>query len=242
MTKKKSTLEVIEKIKKDEIKPVPKWQCWLFNGLIWLGVVLAVFMIASFVSLIFLNLWEIPFHLGSMTYWRVWVNLFPLLWAILVVVFLGLGFWIFNKTKRAYRYQMLLIFVGLIFSALALSFVFNRLRIDHGIRNFTDRNFPQTWMNRPFDRACHHEPLVEKGLLGGEIVERGADLILIKNDFDENWRVIVTPETRIKRRAPLLVGDKVMVIGDRLEDFVFEAWVIKRIEDFGERKGCDNCN
>jgi hypothetical protein len=27
-----------------------------------------------------------------------------------------------------------------------------------------------------------------------------------------------------------------------LEDFVFEAWVIKRIEDFGERKGCDNCN
>lgn len=241
MTKKKSTLEVIEKIKKEDIRPVPRWQVWLFNGLIWLGVALAVFMIAVFVSLIFLNLWEIPFQLRSMTYWMVWVSLFPLLWAILVVVFLVVGFWIFSKTRRAYRYQALLIFVGLIFSALALSFVFNRLRIDHGIRNFTGKNVPAVFMNRPFDRACQHEPLVERGLLGGEIVEKKADLILIKNDFDENWRVIVTPETRIKRKVSLMVGDKVMVIGDRLEDFVFEAWVIKKIEDFGDRKGCENC-
>jgi hypothetical protein len=168
--------------------------------------------------------------------------LFPLLWAVLVVVFLGLGFWIFNKTKRAYRYQVLLIFVGLIFSALALSFVFNRLRIDQGIRNFTGKNIPAVLMNRPFDRACHQELLVEKGLLGGEIVEKRADLILLKNNFDENWKVIVTPETRVKRRIPLLVGDKVTMIGERLEDFVFEAWVIKKIEDFGAIKGCENCN
>jgi len=236
MTKKKSTLEVIEKIKKDEIKPVPKWQCWLFNALVWSGVMLAIFMIAIFISLILMNLLEIPFHLKSMNHWMVWVDLFPFLWAILVVVFLALGFWIFNKTKRAYRYQVLLIFVGLIFSALAVSFVFNRLRIDHGIRNFTDRNVPQAWTNRPFDRACHHEALIEKGLLGGEIVDKKTGLILIRNNFDENWRVIVTPETRIKGRVSLLIGDKIMVSGNKRKAFVFEAWAIKKIEDFGMRK------
>ena len=232
MTKKKSTLEVIEKIKKEDIKPVPKWQCWFFNALVWSGVVLAVFMIAVFVSLILMNLLEIPFHLRSMTHWKVLIDLFPLLWVILVIVFLGMGFWVFSKTRRAYRYRMLLIFVGLIFSALVLSLVFNRLKIDRGIRDFTNKNIPQAWMNRPFDRACQHDYLAEKGLLGGEIVEKKANFILLKGNFNENWRVIVTPETRIKRRASLSIGDKVMVSGERMKDFIFEAWVIKKIENF----------
>lgn len=230
MTKKKITGEVLKKIKDDDITPVPKWRCYFWNFLFWAGVVLAVFLSSSFLSLALMNLMEIPFSFKSFNHLRILISLFPLLWFVLIVIFLILAFLIFNKTKRAYRYQLFAILAGLVFLMIVFTLVLNRFKIDRGIRNFTDRNFSQAWVNRPFDRACHHETLIEKGLLGGEIVDRKKDFVLVKNGLDENWKVIITPETRIKRRMPLMVGDKVMVTGDKLEEFVFKAWVIKKVE------------
>jgi hypothetical protein len=76
---------------------------------------------------------------------------------------------------------------------------------------------------------------VEEGLLGGEIISKTKNRIFIKNLFDEKWEIIHDKETRMKRGLELKYGDKVIVVGEKQEDFVFKAFAVKKIE------GCAGC-
>jgi hypothetical protein len=135
MTKDKITCEIIKKIKKDEIKPVPKWQGRFFGILIWTVVFITVILSSVFLSLVMINLFEIPIHFFSMNYFILLVHFMPFVWLGLIGIFLFLGFLIFNRTKRAYRHRILTIVMILFLATFIFSLVFNRLNIDRQIRN-----------------------------------------------------------------------------------------------------------
>jgi hypothetical protein len=231
MTKNKTTCEIIKKIKKDEIKPVPKWQCCLFDILVWAGVFFAIILSSLFLSLVMINLFEIPFHIFSINYFGLLIRFLPFVWLGLIGIFLFLGFLIFNKTKKAYRYRVLMIIAILFLVTLLFSLVLGRLKIDRHIRNFTENKIPQSLSNRPSYMVFCKRNMAEEGLLGGELMQKKKDYLLVKNDLNESWEVILTPETRIKRKANLLVGDKILILGDKIGVLSFQAKVIKRIEE-----------
>jgi len=231
MTKDKRACEIIKKIKKDQIKPIPKWQCRLFGILIWAGVFFAVILSSIFLSLVIINLLEIPFHIFSMNYFGLLIRFLPFFWLGLIGIFLFLGFLIFNKTKKAYRYRFLMIIAILFLVTLFFSLVLGRLKIDRQIRNFTENRIPQSLSNRPSHMVFCKRNMAKEGLLGGELMDKKKNSVLVKNDLNENWEVILTPETKIKKRAQLLIGDKLLILGNKVGELSFQAKVIKRIEE-----------
>jgi hypothetical protein len=231
MTKEKKSLKVIEKIKKDDIKPVPKWQGYFRNGLFWLAVVLAVFFSALAFSAFILTLFEIPleifreFHLGG--YMRIIFQALPYFWLISILIIIFLGLWAFQKTRYGYRYQIFgVVGVGIVLMIL-FGFIFGQYKVSQSFKNLAERPIPEGLRGGVLNRGC----FVEDGLLGGEIVKIEKEFIYIKNPRNEEWRVIVEDDTVIKSWDDLKVSDRVLVIGEKKGKFIFKASVVKEINE-----------
>lgn len=231
MTKKNKTAEIIEKIKKDNIQPTPKWQGYFYNGLFWAAVVLAVVLSALAFSAFLLTLFEIPleifreFYLGG--YMRIIFQALPYFWLILILTIIFLGLWAFQKTRHGYRYQILgVVGVGIVLM-IFFGFVFKQYQISHSFRNLAERPIPQGLRGGVLNRGH----FVDDGLLGGEIIKIGKEFIYIKNPRGEEWKVIFKPDTIIKSRDGLVLNDRVLVVGEKDGDLIFEAFVIKEINE-----------
>ncbi len=234
MIKKDKIKGVLVKIKKDEIKPISKWHCRLVNWSFWLATTVAVVLSSVFFSVILINLFEIPIetihHLQWGRYLRLIFEIFPFVWFILVVVSLVLSLVAFNKTKYGYRYNFILLVSGFLTIIFASGFVFHGLKINKPLREFSENRMPRAFKKGPFDKT-QNAIFIEEGLLGGEIIEKGENKIFIKNLVDEKWQVDFDDETKIKRNVKFDLGDQVIVVGEKRGKFLFQAFVIKNIEN-----------
>ncbi len=233
MVKKKIFSEILQKIKKDQIKPIPKWQCQLINGAFWLAVVGAVILSSLFFSVVLINIFELPFeifhHIRIGQYPGIFFRLFPFVWLSLIIIASFLSLMALHKTRYGYRYGFALLASILLTIILMFGFVLHQLRVNQPLRDFTENRIPPSFRGGPFNKA-QNEIFVEDGLLGGEIIKKTENKIFIKNLVKEKWEVGYDDKTKIKRRTELKVGDKIIVVGEKQGGFSFKAFVIKKIE------------
>jgi len=238
MTKKDKVNEVLTKIKKDKIQPVPKWQCKLVDVTFWAAVIIAVLLSSVFFSFLLIGLFEIPvdifreLHIGR--YIKIILQAMPYAWVLLVLTSLFLGVVAFQKTRHGYRYKFVVIISILMTIVLFLGFFFRQKHIGRPIQELAESR-SDYFRGGPFNKA-QNEVLVEDGLLGGEVVNINKNRIVVKNLFEEEWTVLVSNETRIKRDDPPKQGDKILIIGEEQERFIFRAFAIKKIDNC---LGCD---
>ncbi|MCK5080884.1 MAG: hypothetical protein KAQ63_01860 [Candidatus Moranbacteria bacterium] len=238
MTKKKGINQILEKIKKEEIKPTPKWQCRLINGAFWLAVVAAVILSSIFLSVILINLFEIPLetfrYLQAGRYARIAFELFPFVGLFLVVISLILGLLAFHKTKYGYRYNFILLTSVLLAVVLLVGFGLHGFKISKPLREFTESQIPYDLRGGIFNKA-QRSVLIEEGLLGGEIIRETKNKLFIKNLLSDKWEVSYDNETKIRNCTELKIGDQVVIVGESQGRFSFKAFVIKKVE------GCLGC-
>ncbi len=238
MIKKDKIKEILIKIKKDEIKPISKWRCRLINWSFWLAATIAVVLSSIFFSVILISFFEIPFetfyYINFGHCLRVLLNVFPFVWLFLVVALLALALLAFSKTKLGYRYNFILLVSGFLIIIFAFGFVFHNLKINKPLREFSENRIPMAFGKGLFDKT-QNAIFIEEGLLGGEIIQKGENKIFIKNLINENWEVDHDDRTKIKRNVKLNLGDRIIVVGKKQGDFLFQAFVIKKI------KSCSDC-
>lgn len=230
-SKKGHSSQIIAKIKEDNIKPTPKWQCNLVNWSFWLAVGAAIFFSSIFFSFLLINILEIPLeifrylHLGR--YLRILFQVVPYVWLILVLVSMILGLVAFQKTKHGYRYKFIVVVSVAMTLVFMLGFIFRQNHVGDPIKELAENRMPAHLRGRPFNKA-QSEALVEEGLLAGEIVVIGNEELDIKNPLKENWRILITKNTKIQDREGLNIGDKIFIVGERIGDFVFQAFSIRK--------------
>jgi len=238
MEKKNKFNAIMAKIKNDNIKPVPKWQCQLLNWSFWLAAAVAIVLSSIFFSIILINLFEIPLeafqYMQIGHYLRVVFGIFPFAWLLLVLVSLVLGLVAFHKTKHGYRYNFILLISGLLTIVMVMGFILHGSRISQPLRVFTENRMPRTFGGGPFNRA-QNKSFIDEGWLGGEIIDQQNNKILIKNLLNEEWEVFYDNKTKIKKLVSLEIGDSILVLGEREGELSFKAFVIKKIE------GCSQC-
>lgn len=237
---KKQYSEIIEKIKKDKIRPIPKWQCSLVNVSFWLAVVAAVFFGSVFLSFLLMNILELPMdifrELYVGRYIRILFQVIPYLWLILVLVSMILGLVAFQKTKHGYRYKFVVIASVAMTLVLMLGFFFKQNQIGRPMKELAESKMPVHLRGAPFNKA-QSEELVEEGLLAGEIVQIDDIEIKIKNPLREEWKIITDDRTNIKDKEGLNIGDRIFIIGEKISDFIFHAFSIKEVCEFPGREG-----
>lgn len=234
MTKCKKAKDIIKKIKKQEIKPVPKWQLWAVNGAFWFLVGVAVILSSVFFSFILINIFQIPFEvfhqlrLGG--FFKAFFFFLPHVWIVLVLATLLLGILAFQKTKHGYRYQKAFIVGAFLIVVLALGFIFRTSQVGRPFKELAEQRIPHHLKGTPFDQV-QRGLLVDEGLLGGQVAGMTTNKIFITSFSNEKWEVAYDKKTNMKKAVKLKTGDKVIVIGKRQGKASFEASVVKRIEE-----------
>lgn len=224
---KKLSKQVLSKIKKEKIKPTPKWEFLLKKSALWtlLGIIILIGAFSTSVILFLLetNDWEIYERLEHSLLGYTLMTL-PYFWFALLAGFIALAYYDFRKTEKGYRYKYSSIILGglgitLIAGVTLHSFDFGKEIDDRFLEHI------------PFYEELHHNPQVqrlnnpEKGILAGYISELSKDEVELEDFNDQEWDILLPAQ-----HPPLREGMFVKMIGEKIDDETFRAEKIGPLE------------
>ncbi|MBT3412824.1 MAG: hypothetical protein HOJ15_01915 [Candidatus Jacksonbacteria bacterium] len=217
--------DVLKEIKKDHITPKPRWQFLVKDCCVWVLGVVSVFVgslaFAVMLSMLINNDWDLYSLLNGGAIGLIIATL-PYFWIILILLFALLIQHNLKHTKKGYKYSpVLLIAGGILISGIVGTFLYN-IGAGVAIDDVLLQNVP-VYSQIGNRRASIWNP--EKGRLSGVIVSVDQEGLFLLEDFSrQEWQVL--GEYTIPDSFPLIIqrGNKVRMLGDRLNEFTFEAY------------------
>lgn len=197
--------KALKLINQEKIKPIPRWEFVVKNWGLWLGFVVSLGLLV----------------LGAGVSWFSVVDniITPYLWLFIAVIFFGLSFFMFEKTKKAYRFDKKLVLFIILIIGITIGGIFFKTglanRIDKGLGSrstYYRQMVPmriQAWSNP------------SQGYLSGTIMK-----IINKDSFElldfngKTWQ-INKQNSLIRGRVAIEVGQQIKLIGTQIDDLSF---------------------
>lgn len=219
--------KTLNKIKKEHITPIPKWQFVLKKSFFWFvfGLMIVLGSLAFGIILLQINglEWDV-YSLLSGSLLTFVMTVLPYFWFVLMCAFLALAYVHFRGSKTGYKYRPFLI-VGL---SLLISIVLGGLLYATGLSNRVEnvlRMLPYYTEMQNMRSKMWMRP--ERGILAGEILEMyERDGFLLEDLEGSEWD-IDAERAFIRHMVQLRVGVKVKIIGEKLGDANFRAVEIR---------------
>lgn len=228
--------ETLEKIRKEKIKPDPKWKFLLRDYAVWsfcLFLILAGSIATGLMFYLTLEMdWDIFLnqkHPGI----RMFFGIIPYFWLITLSLLIFLFFLIFKKTKKGYRYSGILVVSAVIFLFFTLGSFLHFSKFSQKFHGAISERVPRYEKFNNFKEAEWSKP--EFGFLGGKITKI-EDLGFNLEDFKgSTWMIFYDNNTIMKCPLPLKIENIVKVIGTKLDEENFRADEIRPWEGRGMR-------
>ncbi len=225
----KKSLEIINKIKKENIRPLPKWKANLSNYVYWGFLILLVLFGGVFASFLFIDYFNITpalarhFHLGKFIF--IMLRTAPLLWIILLFLSLFFAILAYRSTKKGYRHKITSIIILIVLAISLLGFINHISKINrHMERPFEEHVLPRLGRFAPSREKRFSMP--QEGIVAGRIKTIEKNQIIIQNRKQE-WAITFSSETEVKGRKPMEIGVMILVFGKKKqENSVFKAKTI----------------
>lgn len=182
--------KIIETIKEKHITPRPKWHFVMTNALVWLFFAICVCIGAMSFSIILFSIQQADFSLIShMSHSKteLFLGLFPFFWLVGLLVFLVTAFFVFQKSKKGYKFTWMRLFgFNTVFGILLGTLFF----IDGGSQ----------WLEETFaNKVSYYESIHEKkmkiwmnpedGFLSGTIDEINGDTLHLTDFNNVKWNI-----------------------------------------------------
>ncbi|MBU0732463.1 hypothetical protein KKC88_06330 [Patescibacteria group bacterium] len=219
--------KINEQIKKNDIKPRPKWRYTFSEVLLWSLLIIGIPIIALAIALS----WEITvqqdFRLFMAMPGRVlnMLRALPYFWLILSLALAILAFVEFRKTKQGYKIKWHFIVIVILIGTILLAALFYYTGLTQYIENKLEQHLPGYHRVVPVPHMIWMQP--DAGTIAGIIGSVSSDsLILIDWNGDE-WEVMFSRETMVPPELELLQGGKIRVIGERIDEDEIEAFGIR---------------
>ncbi len=219
---------VLTLIEKGQTKMKPRWHFILKTLLFVLGVVI-VFLITLYIGSFALfildesDLWSIPSFGLDGAY--IFVKSLP--WFLIVMV-LGFLFILQVLVRRyAFAYQRPLVFSAIFIAVVVVggSLFLRSLGVHKGILEYSQHH--RTPVAYPLYEKFGHRK--NQQIHPGMIIEIHEKDFMLQNRFEEVYTVVVTPYTKFPRGAKFVLGDEVIVIGNKKNNKI-EALGMRKIE------------
>lgn len=220
--------DVLEKIKEKKIKPKPKWMFSLRDIGFW--VIFSISLILGSIStslIIFIlrnNDWDLHSKLGHGLLQFIFITL-PYFWLIFLVFFLIISYYNLRKTKSGYKYNPLLIVLINILISMILGSILYICGLGAKLEDSLENKIA------PYGKMFYqrHEmwDKPEKGLIGGKII-----IFKDNNNFkivsleQKEWNIF-SEDPIVAPRLVLREGEKVKIIGEKIDEDIFEAEEIR---------------
>lgn len=217
---------ILEKIKHDQVRPIPRWEFLLKDWVIWAGFAVSVIVgsVAYCVALFMLTTqdWDIYRYVGSNPFVDALSGL-PYVWLVLLILFAALAYYQIRHTQSGYRYRV----IGVILVSIGASIIFGTILHLSGFGDYIDnamaRNLSVYRHLTPDRQAVWTQP--EKGLLAGKITDISnsqSGLVTIKDFHGHSW-LIQYHEAVIDPRVKVRIGEYIKMVGEQLDATHFMA-------------------
>lgn len=214
----------LDKIKKKNIEPCPRWRFVLKNYSWWLAGVVFIFVGGLGSSVVFYMLinndWDIYQKVGTSLISFALITM-PYFWLVFLVLFIFLADYYLKHTKYGYRFSLIKMVSLSIFISILLGGLFYNI----GIGEALDKEFYKRVPG--YSNLIHNKEKFwmqpEKGLLVGIILEiENNNNFIIKSPRDRIWNII-GDNVLIRRMVDFSIGSRIKIIGEMKDDEVFIA-------------------
>ncbi len=217
---------IIGKIKKEKVKPTPKWIFLFRRSVIWGLFALSVLFGSMAVSIILFQWRDMDYavyrEMGSSVAGFLLLAL-PYFWLALLIGFLALANYHLRHTKSGYRHNVFAI-IGL---SLVISILFGAGLYAAGI----SENLEKTFRRIPYYERLHFGKRMiwnnpDEGSLAGTIIHMGDGRIILLQDLKkEPWRVDIQ-KAKMRREFEIKQGVRIRLIGTATGDYKFKAFSV----------------
>lgn len=215
---------VLDKIEKEEIKPIPKWKFILRN--IFIGVIICVGLILGVIGLtmsfIYWSRLDIDILNINSNISDILIFVLPMFWIILIFVSISIAYISFIKSENGYKYSigLILISFGLIVigSSILSFYADNYLRFSSRFDMLIQRDF-----NDPRYRMWNRP---EQGFIAGEITKKLDDQLYIIDFVSKSW-IIDISNARYLTKLDIKEGVKIKIIGELIDENTIKAVEIR---------------
>ncbi len=216
--------DILEKIKKEKMRPYPKQYFLLKRSVVWAVFGLSIFLgsIACAITLFQLRYaqWDLYKHLThSLTEFVLLV--IPFFWLTFLLGFTWLAYYYFRRTERGYQYTA----IWIVLSSIALSIIGGGLLYSTGLSEKLEFVFQE---NLPFYKKLQESKQKvwmspEHGLLAGKIIKIISDQKVELKDLKGSIWIIDIADTIWRGRLRPVKDLKIKILGKMQAQNQFKA-------------------
>jgi hypothetical protein len=234
----------LNKIKKENIKPIPKI-VWIFQEVIkWLLVLIFIFIAGHSLGVIFyilldFNFYLLPLYLQSSEKTLIVFGL--ILWIVLTILGLIFSIIIYRKSKRGYKISSFYLFSFVFFVVLLIGFMSYKKDFSKQLSSYLGAHFPESFYDWEEQKLLFWQN-PEAGYLVGKIMRVESKSLSFKDVTGKYWKLENTNSLSfLSPRVEIKPFTFIKVIGRKLSENVFHAEEIRpwRGRKF-DKKRCKN--
>lgn len=215
---------VLERIKEEGIKPISRNVFSVKRVVFWVIVASSFIVGALSFSLTLFALLNNDWDLYNKFGLSLVIETLPYFWLIALAVFTLLGEFYYRKTLLGHRHR----FVMIIGIYLISTSVFGSIFYFVGLGEYIEKSLneaPPIYRNIILNRhGVWSHP--EKGLLSGKIILIDNQIIHVIDPKGFIW-IVDKNNSLIRGRASIQMGERVKIMGDKIDNNYFKAWEIR---------------
>ena len=219
--------KLLNKIKKNEIKPIPKWHFIAKNLLFWILFGASILLGSTVLAVIIHAFDDSGIGLGKHFIERrfdIVFEFFPIYWAIFFIIFIMSSYFGLRHTKGGYKYSYKLIIISIIIgSGLFGAFVYQTGQAERLERGFA-HTMPMYKGMMERQGKMWNRP--DKGLLIGRVVKMDGENYTLITPDNKEWSIEYENAKMIN--DDIKNGDMIRIIGKKINDNTFKAKEIKK--------------
>lgn len=219
----KISKKVLEKIEKENIKPIGRWSFVLKNSFLWtlfglnilfgsIGLAISIYL---FESSDVLNL-----ILSVNDFLGVLILAIPTVWILLTIIFLGVAYLNFKYTERGYMFSLRKIFLINTLAILILGGILHLSGVSERLNRVFSESFSEYDITLDPRYRIWSSP--QTGYLAGTVLSVNKESIEIE-DLDGNIWIVDTSEAKVRRAVVLIKGEKIKIVGNVVTKSTFQA-------------------
>ncbi|MFA5622830.1 MAG: hypothetical protein WC981_01190 [Candidatus Dojkabacteria bacterium] len=219
----KISSDVLKKIERESIKPIPRYSFVLKRSFLWslfglnilfgsVGLAISIYL---FESTDILNL-----ILSVNDFLGVLILAIPTVWVLLTIIFLLVAYLNFRYTERGYIFSFKRIFLINILAILILGVILHLSGVSERLNRVFSQSF--TTYNLTVDPRYKIWSSPERGYLAGTILSVSKESIKIDDLDAKRWSVDIS-EAKIRRAVRLIKGERVKIVGNIIDSDTFKA-------------------
>ncbi|HNW23525.1 MAG TPA: hypothetical protein PKH06_02065 [Candidatus Dojkabacteria bacterium] len=215
--------EILEKIERESIKPIGRWSFVIRDSFVWFLFVLNI-LFGSIGFAISMYLFELSDVLNLILSVNDLIQIFilaiPVIWILLTLIFIFVGYINLKYTKDGYRYSIFKIFLINILLIIILGTLLSKIGVSERLNTFFAESIPSYEESTDPRYTVWSRPV--EGYLAGEILSIESNMLTLEDLEGKKWSIDYS-NAYIRGLVSLDIGERVKVRGSIEDESVFNA-------------------